>query len=144
MRTPRRLWKEPVSAKRPSARLAVEELEPRLVLSAAPRVVLISLDGATLRLVDQYLASGALPADQRLEAAEGEAIHCAPVRCCQGPGVVVVGAEERVGPRAAHDAGDAAKPADAGAAPSEVSPAAERPWGSAFEAGTFRGSPRGI
>jgi hypothetical protein len=32
----------------------------------APKVVLISLDGATPRLVDQYLASGALPADKGL------------------------------------------------------------------------------
>src|SRR5262249_39461477 len=47
-------------------RMVVEELEPRLVPSAAPRVVLISLDGATPRLVDQYLASGVLPSDQGL------------------------------------------------------------------------------
>src|SRR5262245_56147763 len=33
---------------------------------AAPKIILISLDGATPRLVDQYLASGDLPANQGL------------------------------------------------------------------------------
>src|SRR5262249_26462121 len=69
MKAIRNLWKKKVLGKRTSApcvRLAVEELEPRLVPSTVPSVVLISLDGATPRLVDQYLASGALPSDQGL------------------------------------------------------------------------------
>jgi len=35
-------------------------------VGAAPKFVLISLDGATPRLVDQYLASGALPPNEGL------------------------------------------------------------------------------
>jgi len=69
MKTVRKYWKKSGLGSRNGARrvrLAVEELEQRLVPSAAPRVVLISLDGATPRLVDQYLASGALPSNQGL------------------------------------------------------------------------------
>ena len=69
MKTIRKLWKKPCPEKRSAAHrahLGVEGLEPRVVPSTAPRVVLISLDGATPRLVDQYLASGALPSNQGL------------------------------------------------------------------------------
>jgi phosphodiesterase/alkaline phosphatase D-like protein len=69
MKKIRTLWKKAGQKRRTwtrQAQLGIEELEPRLVMSTAPRVVLISLDGATPRLVDQYLASGALPSDQGL------------------------------------------------------------------------------
>src|SRR5262249_13697553 len=47
-------------------RLEVELLESREVLSSSPKVILISLDGATPRLVEQYLANGVLPGDEGL------------------------------------------------------------------------------
>src|SRR5262245_47164981 len=43
-----------------------EQLERREMMDAAPKVVLISLDGATPRLIDQYLQSGVLSANSGL------------------------------------------------------------------------------
>src|SRR5262245_56442847 len=39
---------------------------------AAPKFILISLDGATPRLVDQYIASGALPRNEGLALLQGK------------------------------------------------------------------------
>lgn len=44
------------------------------IVSAAPKVILISLDGATPRLVDQFSASGALPPDQGLRLLEAQGV----------------------------------------------------------------------
>ena len=45
------------------------------VAAAAPRVIVISLDGATPRLVDQHMASGALSPTQGLGLLQNKGIH---------------------------------------------------------------------
>src|SRR5262245_25631584 len=45
----------------PRSLLQVEELEPRLVMSTAPKVILISLDGAAPYIEDPLIAQGLLP-----------------------------------------------------------------------------------
>jgi phosphodiesterase/alkaline phosphatase D-like protein len=54
--------------------LHVEELEPRLVMSGtAPKVILISLDGATPRIADSFIQQGLLPGLAQLQATGVEA-----------------------------------------------------------------------
>ena len=45
------------------------------VLRATPKVIVISLDGATPRLVEDYLARGVLPADRGLGLLRREGVH---------------------------------------------------------------------
>jgi hypothetical protein len=57
---------------------------------AAPKIVLISLDGATPRLVDQYLASGALPPNEGLGLLQAEGFR-AQINETVSPSLTAVG-----------------------------------------------------
>src|SRR5262245_49800010 len=65
MRNPKTTSRSPVRSFSTHLILA-SSLALASAMSAAPKLVLISLDGATPRLVEQYIASGALPPNEGL------------------------------------------------------------------------------